>query len=88
MTEKTYMQAVYEGAERMSMSTAGKHELSGLSREQFLTAVKAITVGLAELSPQTSMNLVLLAVTFVRNALILTMRDNQATMDAQTEMNG
>ena len=87
MTEKTFMQRIYDAAVD-GASGANQKELKGVSTEQFLEAVKHVTDGLGKMPPETSMHAVLLAVTFVRNTLIYAMQHNQAKMETLTEANG
>jgi len=82
--EMTFMQAIYDGAEKASLSEAGKMELSGFNREQFLASVKAVTDGMSVLPPETSLHVTLLAVTFVRNTLIMAMKANEAVLMRHT----
>lgn len=74
------MSAVYEGAVAASAESTGAQELRGLNRTQFLETVKVVTTALGSLPSETSMHVAVLAVTYVRNALLSAMHANQAYM--------
>jgi hypothetical protein len=82
MTDKTFAQTVYEAAGRAADSEAGKSELIGMNREQFVATVRAITSAMDTLPVTTSMNMMLLSLSYIRNAIIVTMQHNQKVMEA------
>lgn len=81
---KTFAQAIYEGAVAAAETEAGHRELTGHSKEQFLSTVKGITEALDGLPHDTSLHVVLLGVTFVRNVILVAMRDNQSVLETRT----
>ncbi len=79
-----FMQAVYEGAVANAASASGAQELRGLSKVHFLEAVKRITDALGEMDANTNLHVAILATTYVRNAFLATMAQNQQVLATQT----
>jgi hypothetical protein len=79
----TFSQAVYEGA-RKSAEGISKDELKGISKDQFLTAMRELTDALDRIPQNTNLHVVLYAVTYLRNALLLTIQQNQNRLEEET----
>lgn len=79
----TFAQAIYEGA-KLSAEGASQDELKGLSKESFLLAMEKLTSALDQLPAETSLHVVLFAVTYLRNAIILTVQHNQSRLEVET----
>ncbi len=84
MSERTFMQAIYDGALKVVDTELGKAELSGVNREQFIASVKAITDGMSQLPLNTNLHVALLAVTYVRNAILAAIQLNQNRLMVET----
>lgn len=83
-TEKSFAQQLFEAARRAAESEAGKRELEGKSREQFIDSMKALTDALDSLPQSTSLHVFLLAVSYLRNAITETIRANEEFMKQNT----
>jgi hypothetical protein len=82
VSDKTFAQAIFEAAKNTADSEAGRLELAGLSRDQFVGSVRSLSEALDKMPPNTSLHMFLMAVTFMRNALILAMTENQKRLEA------
>jgi hypothetical protein len=79
--ENTFAKAIFEGAVKAADSEAGKQQLTGLSRDQFVESVRVFTEAIDKLPPATSLHILLYAVTYLRNAVITTIQLNQKRME-------
>lgn len=77
-----FMQAILDAAVNAMENEPAKSQIKGISRDQILAATKAITDGIGTLPPESSLHAALFAITFVRNALILAMEDNQRRLES------
>jgi len=81
MANNTFAKAVFEASVKAADSEAGRQQLTGLSRDQFVGSVKAFTDAMDNLPEATSLHVLLFAVTYLRNALITTIQLNQKQME-------
>lgn len=84
MTDKTFMQRIYEGAAGAAETSVGREELKGLAKDQVIASVKVLTEALDTLPSTTNLHVVLFAITYVRNALIAAMQVNQNRIERET----
>lgn len=76
----TFAQEIYKAASEAADSEVGRLEISPLSKEQILVVVGGLTRALDELPPETNMHAVMFALTFIRNAILTAMMENQKHM--------
>lgn len=78
------MQALLENVRIAVDNEPGKTQLKGYNKEQVVASVQAVTEALDKLPPSTSLHVVLFAVTYVRNALLAAMEENNKVLATQT----
>ena len=84
MPANTFMKALYESVLNAVEAEPGRGQISGLSKENLVGAVKATTEALDSLPGTTSLHELYFALTYVRNGVMLAMEQNHKVLTEST----
>ena len=80
----TYFQAVLNSAREAVNNEPGATQLKGLNKQQVVDTVAALTNALDSIDPAINLHIVFFALTYVKNAVVLAMEENQRVLATQT----
>ena len=81
---KTFMGELCDAVVQAVDNEPGKTQIKGLNREQLVAAVQAIARALDSLDNSVNLHVVLFALTYMRNAVILAMEENTKVLATRT----
>jgi len=84
MGNETFMQALAKSVGAAVENEPGNTQLRGMSKSQVVETVRAITGALDTLPVETNLHVLLFGLSYVRNAVIVAMEDNQKYLATNT----